>query len=114
MPIYEYRCAECGKELEVIQKVSEDPMEICPSCHRAALRKKTSMSAFHLKGGGWYKDGYGKAENKTDDNKAGAAKGDNKVDKKGDKAGKKDKGAPGSKAESKPAASDTPKTSKAS
>ncbi len=65
MPIYEYQCEECKEELEVIQKVSDDPIETCPSCQNNTLKKKTSMSAFHLKGGGWYKDGYGGGKKQT-------------------------------------------------
>jgi putative FmdB family regulatory protein len=64
MPIYEYYCENCNEEIEVIQKFSDDPMTQCPSCSENTLKKKTSMAAFHLKGGGWYKDGYGD-ENKT-------------------------------------------------
>lgn len=58
MPIYEYICENCKEELEVIQKVSDTPLMVCPSCRTHGLKKKTSIAAFHLKGGGWYKDGY--------------------------------------------------------
>jgi len=54
MPIYEYRCASCGHELESIQKLSEAPLLNCPSCHRDALVKLMSASGFQLKGSGWY------------------------------------------------------------
>ncbi len=60
MPIYEYICESCHKELEVIQKISEPQLKECPQCKESSLKRKASMSAFHLKGGGWYKDGYGK------------------------------------------------------
>ena len=59
MPIYEYICESCHNELEVIQKISEPQLEDCPQCENPSLKRKASMSAFHLKGGGWYKDGYG-------------------------------------------------------
>lgn len=62
MPIYEYLCEECNNEIEVIQKISDPLFTECPSCQKHSLIKKTSLSAFHLKGGGWYKDGYGKEE----------------------------------------------------
>ena len=58
MPIYEYGCEQCHEDIEVIQKISDTPISICPTCNEDTLKKKTSMSAFHLKGGGWYKDGY--------------------------------------------------------
>jgi len=54
MPIYEYQCQACGKELEVIQKVSDAPMQDCPGCGKPSLTKKVSAAAFRLKGGGWY------------------------------------------------------------
>ena len=54
MPIYEYRCNECGHELETLQKISDPPLVECPECHRPALQKLVSAAAFHLKGTGWY------------------------------------------------------------
>jgi len=54
MPIYEYRCASCGHELETLQKFSDAPLTDCPSCHGAHLKKKVSAAGFHLKGSGWY------------------------------------------------------------
>jgi putative FmdB family regulatory protein len=54
MPIYAYRCAECGHELEVLQKVSDAPRTECPSCHRPALVKQVTAAGFQLKGSGWY------------------------------------------------------------
>ena len=60
MPIYEYQCTGCTHEFEAIQKFSDEPLTICPTCKENFLEKKVSMSAFQLKGGGWYKDGYGK------------------------------------------------------
>ena len=54
MPIYEYRCASCGHELEALQKLSDAPLTDCPACHRAALQKKVSAAGFKLKGSGWY------------------------------------------------------------
>lgn len=58
MPIYEYVCEKCQNELEALQKVSDPKLTVCPECGESALKRKTSISAFHLKGGGWYKDGY--------------------------------------------------------
>jgi len=54
MPIYEYRCAECGFQDEFLQKVSEPALTVCPSCGKAALRKLVSAAGFQLKGRGWY------------------------------------------------------------
>ena len=54
MPIYEYRCSSCGHELEVLQKLSEAPLAVCPSCSKEALVKLVSAAGFQLKGTGWY------------------------------------------------------------
>ena len=58
MPIYEYRCAACGHTMEVIQKVNDKPLKKCTECS-GALEKLISRSAFQLRGGGWYNEGYG-------------------------------------------------------
>jgi putative FmdB family regulatory protein len=54
MPIYEYKCAECGHQDEHLQKVSEEPMSVCPSCGKPAYKKLLSAAGFQLKGSGWY------------------------------------------------------------
>ena len=72
MPIYEYGCAECGYEFEEMQKFRYPPLQDCPQCEQPAAQRKISISAFHLKGGGWYKDGYGnnKPESSGSDEKS--------------------------------------------
>src|SRR3954451_19754521 len=54
MPIYEYRCSACGHELEAIQKFSDAPLSVCPSCSASTLVKLVSAAGFQLKGTGWY------------------------------------------------------------
>jgi putative FmdB family regulatory protein len=54
MPIYEYQCQACGKQLEALQKISDAPLLDCPDCGEPSLKKKVSAAAFRLKGGGWY------------------------------------------------------------
>ena len=54
MPIYEYRCAACGHELEALQKLSDAPLTQCPSCYKPELKKLLSAAGFQLKGSGWY------------------------------------------------------------
>jgi len=54
MPIYAYRCAECGHQVEALQKVSDEPLRVCPACNRAALAKQVTAAGFQLKGSGWY------------------------------------------------------------
>lgn len=55
MPFYEYRCQQCGNELEALQRVNDEPLVDCPNCHHDTLKRVPSLSAFHLKGNGWYK-----------------------------------------------------------
>ncbi len=57
MPIYAYRCNKCGAEEEHIQRMSDPPIAKCESCG-GRLTRLVSAAAFHLKGGGWYRDGY--------------------------------------------------------
>jgi putative FmdB family regulatory protein len=54
MPIYEYECSACGHRIEVIQKMSDSPLETCDNCSQPALRKMVSAAGFRLKGTGWY------------------------------------------------------------
>jgi len=54
MPIYEYRCEECGRQEEHLQKVSEKPLTKCPACGKKAYKKLLSAAGFQLKGSGWY------------------------------------------------------------
>ena len=59
MPIYEYRCKSCGTVVEAIQRFGDRPLRKCKECS-GRLEKLISSSAFHLKGGGWYAQGYSK------------------------------------------------------
>ena len=58
MPIYEYRCAKCGNELEVMHKVNDPSPTECPKCKEPALSRMMSRTSFQLKGGGWGSDLY--------------------------------------------------------
>ncbi len=54
MPIYEYRCSDCGHRLEALQRLADKPMVVCPSCGKESLTKLISAVGFQLKGSGWY------------------------------------------------------------
>ena len=86
MPIYEYRCAECGEEHEVLQKVSEPPLSVCPACGKPALQKMLSAAGFQLKGSGWYATDFKGAAKKPAEKKEGKteAKSETKTDTKSD------------------------------
>ena len=68
MPIYEYKCTFCNGMWEEIQKFSDPPVNICKSCEKSGGVKKliTGQLAFHLKGEGWYRDGYSNTEPQTE------------------------------------------------
>ncbi|MBC7530609.1 MAG: zinc ribbon domain-containing protein [Oligoflexus sp.] len=65
MPIYEYRCKDCGKVSEFQMKMSDPNPDVCPTCGNPSLSKIMSLPSFQLKGGGWYSDAYDGKSNKT-------------------------------------------------
>jgi putative FmdB family regulatory protein len=54
MPIYEYRCKECGFQKEYMQRMSDAPLTDCPQCRKRSFTKLVSAAGFQLKGTGWY------------------------------------------------------------
>lgn len=54
MPIYAYKCESCGFAKDVLQKMSDTPLEVCPSCGQSAFKKQLTAAGFQLKGSGWY------------------------------------------------------------
>ena len=54
MPIYGYRCSSCGHEKDVMQKISEAKLTVCPACGASTFVKQLSAAGFQLKGSGWY------------------------------------------------------------
>ena len=57
MPIYEYKCQQCGHHFEKRQSVSDAPLATCEKCH-GKLEKQWSLSGFQFKGAGWYVTDY--------------------------------------------------------
>ncbi len=64
MPTYEYECKACGHRWELVQRITEDPVETCPKCGEPQARRLISQGNFILKGGGWYADLYSGPSNK--------------------------------------------------
>lgn len=54
MPIYAYKCGSCGHAKDVLQKMSDDPLTVCPQCGEASFSKQLTAAGFQLKGSGWY------------------------------------------------------------
>lgn len=98
MPIYEYKCRDCGSHHEFIQKFSDAPKKKCPECG-GRLEKLISNTSFVLKGSGWYVTDYASGDRKTkmdaekgDSGKKEKAEKDSKTGEKSD-SGKKEKSA---------------------
>jgi putative FmdB family regulatory protein len=54
MPIYAYRCDDCGFAKDVLQKISDPVLTVCPSCGKSSFKKQVTAAGFQLKGTGWY------------------------------------------------------------
>lgn len=54
MPIYAYKCESCGFAKDVLQKMSDAPLDVCPACSKNTFRKQLTAAGFQLKGSGWY------------------------------------------------------------
>jgi putative FmdB family regulatory protein len=59
MPLYEYRCEQCDKVFELIQRFSDEPLRIHEGCG-GRVERLISVSALQFKGSGWYVNDYGR------------------------------------------------------
>ena len=82
MPIYEYKCQECGYLHEALQKISDEPLTTCPSCNADALTKLVSAAGFRLSGSGWYETDFKSGDKKNLAKKDGETSKDAKKDNK--------------------------------
>jgi putative FmdB family regulatory protein len=81
MPIYAYRCAACGHSKDVLQKMSDPVLTVCPNCGADQFQKQVTAAGFQLKGSGWYvTDFRGGAKPAGEGGAAEAAGGDKKAD----------------------------------
>ena len=65
MPIYEYKCQDCGSIFEHFQKISDKDIDVCKVCGKGKVKKLISSSGFRLKGSVWYETDFKKK--KSDD-----------------------------------------------
>jgi putative FmdB family regulatory protein len=77
LPIYEYACLSCGKHIEKMQKITEDPLSSCPFC-AGMVKKLVSNCSFQLKGSGWYVTDYAKKSEKKEGKKKDKKEGKDK------------------------------------
>ena len=84
MPTYGYRCSNCGHQLEVVQKFSDEPLKVCPKC-QGKLTKILYPTGVIFKGSGFYKTDYaasGEGSSSNGTSSAGDTKSDSKVESK--------------------------------
>lgn len=67
MPIYEYQCETCHHAFDVLQRMSDDPISLCPECEKETVVRLVSAAGFQLKGTGWYETDF---KNKPTEKKA--------------------------------------------
>lgn len=72
MPIYRYRCPACSATQEVMAKMS-DPPPACVQCGHEPMVKAVARTAFALKGGGWYAQGYAGSGSASSDSGSSAS-----------------------------------------
>ena len=75
MPTYEYRCRACGHVFDIVQKMSEDPLTVCPECG-GELRKVFAPPAIAFKGSGFYATDHGKKKLRSRAGRRDGSKGD--------------------------------------
>lgn len=80
MPIYEYQCKECNERHEIIQRISEAPLDHCPKCG-GGMRKLISSPAIQFKGSGFYKTDYASSSSSSSSSSS-ASKSDTKSESK--------------------------------
>jgi putative FmdB family regulatory protein len=87
MPIYAYKCESCGHRQDVLQKMSDPLLTVCPACGASAYVKQVTAAGFQLKGSGWYVTDFRDGGSKKAEADKGAEKGGEKAGEKGaDKA----------------------------
>ena len=74
MPIYEYRCKDCGEHFEKRQRVSDEPLKVCEKCS-GELEKQWSRTGFQFKGDGWYVTDYASKKPSSEKSSSGESTG---------------------------------------
>jgi putative FmdB family regulatory protein len=76
MPIYAYKCGSCGHAKDVLQKISDAALTVCPACGAEAFSKQLTAAGFQLKGSGWYATDFKNSGSKSASASSPAASGD--------------------------------------
>jgi len=77
VPIYAYKCSACGHAQDVLQKMSDPVLTVCPECKGSTYAKQVTAAGFQLKGSGWYvtdfRNGSGSGSSATPEKAASSA-----------------------------------------
>jgi len=97
MPLYEYRCKQCDKVFEKIQKFSDEPLTVHDGCG-GAVERLISAPGLHFKGSGWYITDYarGGSNGKSAASSSSEGGSDSKSEKKSDSTSTKTESTPAS------------------
>jgi putative FmdB family regulatory protein len=71
MPIYEYKCVDCGTHVEKMQKISDAPLTVCENCG-GKMEKQVSRTGFQFKGEGWYVTDYAGKKSESTEKSSGS------------------------------------------
>ncbi|MDQ2736120.1 MAG: zinc ribbon domain-containing protein [Pseudomonadota bacterium] len=80
MPIYAYRCSNCGHAQDALQKLSDPVLTVCPACGEPTYVKQVTAAGFQLKGAGWYVTDF-RGDNRSGKTAAEGGDGDKSADK---------------------------------
>ena len=82
MPIYDFQCTSCEFKSELMRKMSDDALTLCPKCDKETFAKMLSAPSFQLNGTGWYASDFKDKKPKTSDkaNESTSEKPDAKTD----------------------------------
>jgi putative FmdB family regulatory protein len=95
MPIYAYRCTACGHAQDVLRKLSDPVLTVCPACGASAYAKQVTAAGFQLKGSGWYVTDFRGGNAVRKEGEAGAPAADKAAEQGADKSGDKPGDKPG-------------------
>ncbi len=102
MPVYTYQCENCGHQFDRHQSFDDQPLRVCPNCHKHTLHKLYRPAGVVFKGSGFY----------VNDKRAKASSSNGSGPAKKPKEAAKGDAKPESKPETKPESKTEPKKAK--
>lgn len=84
MPLYPYRCTQCGHKFEKIQNFSAEPETVCPKCGGGPLERPLTAPRLNFKGAGWYVNDYAPKSSGSSESSSESSSSESKPDSKSD------------------------------